>query len=270
MTPTAEARVSIFDRSFLYGDGLFETLPLRGGKPFRWEQHWDRLVRGAEFVGIRLPFRADELLGGMKEIMRLCGQYDVLARIHVSRGEGPRGYGTRGCDHPTVVLTLFPLANRPGGQPLRWRLITASIRQPSGDRLSAYKHASKLANVVARREAELAGADEALLLNSQGHLTESASGNVFWLESATLLTPPIAAGALAGVTRELVIEIARREGWEIKETLAPADRLLQADGAFLTTSGSGMIIAESLDNTTLKRSLIVDQLAELYRRESAA
>ena len=265
-TPAVEAKVSIFDRSFLYGDGLFETLRLHQGQPFLWDEHWRRLEAGANFLGIVLPYDSATLRSALRELLRLCGQYEVSARIQVSRGVGPRGYSPRKCDRPTMVLTLHSVPSPASNELVAWKLASTSYRQPAGDRLAAYKNGNKLVNILAKREAEQGGADEAVLLNTSGHITETASCNIFWIEAATVHTPPVALGALAGVTREFVAQLARNEGWEVKETEAGLDRLQQADGVFLTTSGLGIVEAIRLDGQPLRTSPIVGQLWEMYKR----
>ena len=200
-SPEAEAKVSVFDRSFLYGDGLFESVRVYRSEPFRWPQHLVRLHAGAEFLGIRIPFSDAELTTAARELVTRNALPEALLRLTLSRGAGPRGYSPKGADSPTLVLTLHPAPVVSPEKPRRWKLITSSFRIPAGDRLATFKTTNKLAQVLARAEAEERGADEALLLNTDGRFAEAASSNLFWIEHGTICTTPLAEGLLAGVTR---------------------------------------------------------------------
>ncbi|MFN3407535.1 MAG: aminodeoxychorismate lyase [Limisphaerales bacterium] len=247
--PEAAATVSVFDRGFLYGDGLFETMRVANGRIFLLERHLDRLERGAAFLGIVLPFPRAELARAAAELVRRNGLADALLRLTVSRGVGPRGYSPRGADRPTVVMTAHPFTAAP--ELLRWRTRVASFRLPAGDGLAAFKTVNKLAQVLARAEAEAAGAEEALLLDTAGNVIEAASGNLFWLGNGVLHTPPVKAGVLAGVTRGLICELAAASGLPVRETVCRPDELRGADGIFLTLSSHGVVEVASVDGHPL-------------------
>lgn len=262
--PEAEASISIHDRGFLYGDGLFETLIVRHGQPFRWQAHMDRLRQGAKLLRLKLPFQSDGLLNSVQELLGLNAVTDATLRIHITRGVGPRGYSTAGTSSPTVLMTLHPTTAGHSGQSEPMALITASYRVPSGDPLASSKTADKLRNVLARQEAEERGAQEALLLNTDGKMTEAASANLFWIEDQAVCTPPLSAGALGGITRSVVFEICEELGMELRECDAPPKALLTADGVFLTVSTRGVIEVASLDGHALKRSAIPGRLQTAY------
>ena len=139
-----QAVVSVFDRSFLYGDGLFETLRVVRGLPLHWKEHLGRLRRGADFLRIRLPFAEQELRGFATELFRRHGLMDAVLRITVSRGVGLRGYSRKGADAPSVVMTLHPPPFLDPANPPRWRLKTASLRVAPNDPLAQVKTANKL------------------------------------------------------------------------------------------------------------------------------
>lgn len=274
--PEAEATVSVFDRSFLYGDGLFETMRVANGKPFRWSQHLDRLERGAEFLGIKLPFAQEAFGGFAAELVAKNDTPEALLRLTLSRGVGVRGYSPKGADAPTVVMTLHPFgapnsdsgsSGRDGSQtgtPIRWRARTASFHLPANEPLAKFKTCNKLAQILARAEAEAAGADEALLLNTDGFVVEGASSNLFWIERGTVCTPPLASGILAGVTREVVRELCDRLLLPCREaTVRPAE-LVRADAAFLSLSSHGVVALTEIDGTTLASSPVVAQLHQAY------
>jgi branched-chain amino acid aminotransferase len=253
LVPSEQAIVSVFDRSFLYGDGLFETIAVRGGQPVRWDAHIERLVHGADFLRIQLPFEPDVLRTGAERLIESTALQSGTLRIHLSRGVGLRGYSPRGANQPTVLVTAHPAA--PGsGDFHSWRLKTASFRIAAGDPLAAHKTASKLLQVLARAEAETAGADEALILNTDGNVVESSSGNLFWIEGQTLHTPPVSDGLLPGVTRGAILELAPAAGLTAFGTTAKPDRLLRSDGAFLTMSSLGVVEIAQLDGIPLPSS----------------
>jgi aminodeoxychorismate lyase len=263
--PEAQAVVSVFDRSFLYGDGLFETMRVCHGQPFRWPEHLDRLQRGAAFLKIKIPFTRDELLQFARELIARNQLPDSLLRLSLSRGVGLRGYSPKGANHPTVVMSLHPAPDTAGQPPPAWRVITASCRLPAHEPLAEFKSCNKLPQILARAEAEAAGADEALLLNTNGEVVEAATSNLFWLQDNLVCTPPLNSGILAGVTRLVVLEICRSLGLPVCETgITPAE-LLHAQGIFLSLSSWGIIEVASLDGHELARSALTTQIRAAYQ-----
>lgn len=261
--PPEDAVVSVFDRSFLYGDGLFEGIPVHGGRLFRWEQHLARLQRGAVFLRIRLPHTDAELHAAALELVGRQGWTEAFVRLHLSRGVGRRGYSTRGADSPCVVMSIHP-ALPAASRPTAWKLATASVRLPAGDVLGTHKTASKLAQVMARMEAEDAGVDEALLLDTDGHVAEGASSNVFWVVGDTVCTPSLTTGALAGVTRQVVLELCERMGRQCRETKCGPGELAGADAVFVTVSSLGIVPVSHLDGHPLHASPVVAELQAAY------
>lgn len=260
-----QAAVSVFDRGFLYGDGLFETLRVCDGRPFRWERHLARLQQGAKLLRLKLPYNAEEMHPQAEELMRRNQMTEAVLRLQVSRGIGPRGYSIREALRPTVVMTLHPLPAADRAVPMRWRLITAQVRLPVGDPLAGVKTCNKLPYILARAEAEEQGADEALLLNTEGAVAEAASANVFWIERGVVCTPPLSSGALPGITRELVIELCERRRWPMAERTARRDELRQAEGVFLTLSSYGLVEVVSLDGGSVPPSPVVTKLWQDYQ-----
>ena len=271
--PEERAVVSVFDRGFLYGDGLFETMRVFRGKPFRWEQHLERLQSGAAFLKIKLPFSPEALRGFADELIAKNKMRDALLRLTLSRGVGVRGYSPKGAENPTVVMTLHPFSGPPvssdgkeaGGEGSpRWKLITSSHRLPANEPLAQFKTCNKLAQILARAEADAAGADEALLLNTEGFVVEGASSNLFWIERGAILTPPLASGILAGVTRGVILEICEKLGLKTDEGDISTEKLKDADGIFVSLSSWGVVEATSLDGRELKRSPLVGKIQERY------
>lgn len=251
----AEALVPITDRGFLYGDGLFETLRVSRGIPLWWKLHMERLQRGAELLRIALPV-GDNLWAVAGDLVKRNALPDAVLRITISRGSGTRGYSTKGATHPTIALTLHPLP--PISHSVS--LATATIRLPARDPLSLVKSANKLPYILSRAEAEERGADEALLLNIAGDVTEASSSNVFWIERGEVCTPPVSDGALPGVVRSVILDLCRKRGAAVAERSVARSGLLRADAVFLTNSTVGVLPVSEVDAQKMGNSPIVPTL----------
>jgi aminodeoxychorismate lyase len=259
-----KAAVSVFDRGFLYGDGVFETLRVTNGKPFRWAEHWTRLQAGTTFLKIRLPFSSDALLDATARLISKNKMAEAVLRLTASRGVGPRGYSPKGADCPTVVITLQAAPQSATQDMPRWRLVTSTFRLPVNEPLAQFKTCNKLPQVLARAEAADAGADEALLSNTDGYLVEGSSSNLFWLQDNQVCTAPLATGVLPGVTRGAVLELCERLGIPVRQTHVSARELLESQGVFVTLSTIGVAEAESLDGKPLRKSPLVRSLHTAY------
>jgi aminodeoxychorismate lyase len=257
------AVVSVLDRSFLYGDGLFETMRVFNGKPFRWRQHLERLERGAEYLKIKVPFSSDALRAFAEELITRNQMPDALLRLTLSRGVGPRGYSPKGAEKPTIVMTLHP-APQNAGKPPRWKLITSSHRVPANEPLAQFKTCNKLVQILARAEADASGADEALLLNTDGFVVEGASSNLFWIDGEVVCTPPLASGILPGVTRAVVVEICEGLGFKTSEADIKPAELKQADGVFVSLSSFGICEAVSLDGERCGGAALAERIFRAY------
>ena len=263
--PEEQSVVSVFDRAFLYGDGLFETMRVCGGKPFRWAQHLERLRRGAEFLSIPLMFTPDTLRGFVGQFVEQNQMPDAILRVTLSRGVGVRGYSPKGADAPFLTMSLHavppPLAaNEPSG----WSLITASIRIFAEDPLTQFKTCNKLPQIVARAEAEAKGADEALLLNTIGEVVEAASANLFWVYHDKVCTVPTGRGALPGITRAVVLEICQVLGLPTSKRVIKPEALRSSEGLFLTQSVRGVVPVVSLDGEPVTPSPLVEKISRTY------
>jgi len=263
--PEKQAVVSVFDRGFLYGDALFETLLVTGGRPFLWPEHLRRLQQGVDALKLSLPFSHDELLAFAAQLIQRNQMPEAMLRLTLSRGVTPRGYSPRHAANPAVVMTLHPTPVLDPARPPRWRLITSSLRLPANDPLARFKTANKLRHVLARAQADNAGADDALLLNTDGHLAEAASANLFWVKNKVVRTPPLSAGPLPGVTRRLVLDLCQKLNIPARETLARPGALRQADGVFLTLASLGIVEVLSLDGNKMRRSPLTRKLYTAYR-----
>jgi aminodeoxychorismate lyase len=266
LVPEEQAVVSVFDRCFLFGDGLFETLLVRNGRPFRWEQHLQRLWQGAEFLKIQMPFEPEPLRGFVDQLATANRLPNALLRLTLSRGVGVRGYSPAGANRPSLVMTLHPAPASETAHAPRWRLLTASPRLVSNDPLAQFKTCNKLAQILARAEAEAAHAHEALLVNTDGHVVEAASSNLFWLANGTVFTPPLASGILAGITRAVVFEICRGLRLSVREAAVLTEHLRQAEGVFLSLSSVGIAEGIALDGKPLRKSPTTERIWTAYAR----
>jgi branched-chain amino acid aminotransferase len=244
-----EARVSVLDHGFLYGDGVFEGIRGYGGRIFRLEDHLRRLATGARYLGLEIPGGIDAARRIILETARAQGLPDAYLRFIVSRGVGELGVDPTTCPEPRIVciaatIRLFSPEKLAEGL----ALATSSWRRPGLDVLDpCVKSLNYLNNALAKQEARARGADDALLLNASGSVAEASVANVFAVRDGRLATPPHTDGALPGITRMTVLELAAELGIEAAErTLGRVD-LLGADEVFLTGTGARIVPVASLD-----------------------
>jgi len=273
LVPEADAVVPVNDRGFLLGDGLFETTRVAHGRAFRLAQHLDRLARGADYFKIKLPFTLKELQKSAAELIGQNGLADAVLRVTLTRGPGRRGYSPRPPEaaarssaavQPTLAMTLHSLPPQSGDEPLQWRLVTSSFRIAASDPLAAFKSTSKILNVLARGEAEAQGADEALLLNTNGEVAEAAGGNLFWVYQDRICTVPSGRGVLPGITRAVVLEICQSLGLATSKCVIKPPMLRNAAGIFVTQSALGIVPVAAFDGLPVAPSPLVDQIASAY------
>ncbi|HEY2329823.1 MAG TPA: aminotransferase class IV [Verrucomicrobiae bacterium] len=262
--PEADAVVPLSDRGFLLGDGLFETMRVAGGRPFRFAQHLERLSRGADFLKIKLPFAPKEIQKFAAQLIEKNNLSESVLRVTLTRGVGVRGYSTKGADKPTLAMTLHPLPPQNSDEPLFWSLVTSALRIPASDALASFKTTSKILNVLARAEAEEQGADEALLLNTNGEVAETAGGNLFWVYHDKICTVPTGRGVLPGITRAVVLEICQSLGLETNKRIIKPEHLCNAEGIFVTQSALGIVPVVAFDGQPVAPSPLVDQIASAY------
>jgi aminodeoxychorismate lyase len=264
--PEAEAVVPVNDRGFMYGDGLFETLRVVNGRPFRLAQHLERLVRGADFLKIKLPFTPKEISKLAAQLIDKNAMSDSVLRLVLTRGPGARGYSPGAAANPTFVMSLHPVPAASSDELLQWSLITSSHHIPSSDAASSFKTTSKLLNVLARAEAIERGADEALLLNTNGEVAETAGGNIFWVYQNRICTVPTGRGVLPGITRAVVLEICQALGLETNKRVIKPQHLRNAEGIFITQSVLGIVPIAAFDGEPVAPSPLVDQIASAYEQ----
>ena len=261
--PSAQALVPVNDRGFMYGDGLFETTRVINGKPFRLAQHLERMVRGAEYLKIPLPYSPKEIQKFASQLVEANTLLDAVLRITLTRGAGERGYTPGTTTTPTLVMSLHPLPPQPADG-ARWNMITSSYHIPASGAISSFKTTSKILHVFARIEAQERGVDEALLLNTNGEVAETAGGNIFWVFQDKICTVPTGRGVLPGITRAVVLEICQSLGLETNKRVIKPQHLRNAEGIFVTQSVLGIVPVVSFDGEAVRPSPLVDQIASAY------
>jgi len=221
-------------------------------------------MRGAEFLKIKPPFTPKELEKFAGQLIEKNRTPEAVLRVALTRGPGERGYAPRGEARPTTVMTLHAAPPLDAEAPVYWNLITSAIRIPAGDPLASFKTTNKLAQVMARMEAEAKGADEALLVNTNGEVAETAGGNIFWVYHDKICTVPTGRGVLPGITRAVVLEICQGFGLATSKRVIKPELLRNADGIFVTQSALGIVPVATLDNEAVASSPLVDQIRRGY------
>lgn len=263
--PEEEAKISVLDRGFLYGDGLFETMRGLNFKMPLWNLHWKRLSKGSDYLGIKIPFGSEALRNACQELLRRNQMAEATLRITLTRGVGIRGYSPKGANNPTVAITIHPLA--PAKASLN--VIVSNFILPADDPIAAFKTCNKIRQILARAEADLAGADEAILVNEKGFPVEGSSANLFWFEGDILCTPPLYAGVLPGVTRTCIFRAASKLGFPIAEiTITPA-QLSERAGVFLSASNFGCVPVGKIDGEIISPHPGVKRLQERFAADLA-
>jgi branched-chain amino acid aminotransferase len=260
VVPESEARISILDHGFLYGDSVYEAVRTFCGRPFLLDEHLARLERSATGVGIPMPPRLRgaiaEVLGPLPGEARSGTAPDRLLRIILTRGVGPLGYEIVPGQKPTLIVMSRPVPIHPARCYTEGiALAVVSVRRNSRQSLDPALKTSNLLNVrLAYMEARRSGADDALMLNNRGEVAEASGSNVFVVDGGRLWTPPLDAGILEGCTRDFVIQLARRAGLEVREDPMPLDALAHAREAFITSTTRSVMPVARIDGHRLEEA----------------
>ena len=246
LVPESEAKISVFDHGFLYGDGVFEGIRAYRGVVFKLREHIERLYDSAKFLRIEIPMSKEDLMEAILETVRRNGSSDCYIRVVVTRGVGDLGLDPRKCKKPSIIIIARPMAPLLGKRAVS--LIISSVRR---DGVDATNHQAKslnyLNNILAKLEAINAGADDAVMLDSRGFVSEATGENIFIVKDERIMTPPPTSGILSGITRDCVIELARRLGYEVVERELTPFELLTADEVFLTGTAAEIVPVESVN-----------------------
>jgi len=233
--PKSQATVSVFDHGLLYGDGVFESFRVYDGVIFQFHEHLNRLYISSKAIRLKPSLSPSEMTSAIVETVRRNGLKDAYIRLLVTRGVGDMGVDPRKCNKPTVVIIVENIPPSFGNANQGISLIISSIRRDTVDATThEIKSLNYLNSVLAKQEAVELGADDALMLDKNGFLSESTTTNLFIVKSEKVYTPPTFAGILSGVTRNRTIRLIRELGYEVSEkTITPFD-ITTADEAFLT------------------------------------
>jgi len=262
--------VSAMDRGFLYGDALFETVPVYAGHPFRLNVHIDRMENGLSAIGIPVADTIACVQDNVSAALSYHGERSGILRITVSRGSSARGLSTGSAKTPTVMVMTFPLIKLSNSIiEAGATVVSTSIRRPHPDSIPPFlKSANYLPNILAYQQAEAASAHEALLLDSAGDsYIEGTVSNIFIVKDDLLITPPVALGPLPGVTRALILEIATVANLAISEQPTPLVDLLDADEMFYTNSIATIVPVGRLDDKIFSKHRPMTRKLEVLAQE---
>lgn len=244
-----QATISVFDRGFLYGDSVYETLRTVGGRAFELEPHLHRLRRSAAGIGFELPFSDAEISAAIDQTLAAAQNPLSRIRVIVTRGTGPIALDTRVAESPVLVVLVTPLEEL--DLETRLRGISAVVvgrEDYFRPGLIGLKTGNYLGNILALRQAHEQGADDAILCNAEGEVAEGSTSNLFLVVDGRVHTPSLASGLLAGITRDLVIRLLGSPlGVEAVERTVMAEELSRADELFLTSSIRGVMPVTRLD-----------------------
>lgn len=268
--PEDEAKVSVFDHGFLYGDGIFEGIRAYHNSVFRLKEHVDRLYDSAKAINMEIPLSKEEMSEVILETCRKNNMRDAYIRVVVSRGKGDLGLDPKNCIKPSVVciasnITLYPEEMYQNGL----KVITVPTRRNGPEGVNPrIKSLNYLNNIMAKIEASISGAVEAILLNQEGYVAECTGDNIFLVKNGIIKTPATYIGLLEGVTRNTVIKLAEKLGITVQETAFTRYDLFVADEVFLTGTAAELIPVTTIDNRIIgdgKPGPVFAQLLKAYR-----
>ncbi|MBN1522847.1 MAG: branched-chain-amino-acid transaminase [Spirochaetales bacterium] len=247
------AKISVYDHGLLYGDGVFEGIRIYHGKIFRLNQHIRRLYDSAKAIRLNIPMNPDELAAAMINLVIESEKVDGYIRLVITRGVGDLGLNPHNCKKASIIIIvddiqLYPKEYYDKGVCLH----TSSLRRMPVDSLDPrIKSLNYLNNIMAKLEAIDAGCPEAIILNKEGHVVECSADNLFYIHNSALCTPMTSSGALEGITRGVVIELAEQLGILWNEKITTLYDLYTADECFLTGSGAEIVPVVGIDNRVI-------------------
>lgn len=249
LVPAEKAGVSVFDHGLLYGDGVFEGIRVYNRRILKLRTHLRRLDESARSIHLAMPYSEDELDAATRQIVQANDVVDGYVRLVITRGPGTLGINPYHCPRPSAfiiadAIQLYPKEMYDQGLEV---ITAATVRNHPGALSPRIKSLNYLNNVLAKIEAVQAGCIEAVMLNSQGYVAECTGDNLFIVRQGRLITPPLHAGILEGITRNLVMDLAREAGIDVLETDLTRHDLYIADECFLTGSAAEVIPVTKID-----------------------
>ncbi len=263
------AKVSVFDHGLLYGDGVFEGIRAYHGRVFKLKEHIDRLFYSAKAILLSIPMSHAEIMKATVETCRRNKLRDGYIRLVVTRGVGTLGLNPNRCKNPSIIIIadkiqLYPKEYYERGLDIVTVPTTRNLHNAVNP---AIKSLNYLNNILAKIEANNAGVEEAIMLNSEGYVSECTGDNLFIVKDRQLLTPPLSAGALYGITRSVALSLGREMGLETAEPNLTRYDLFNADECFLTGTGAELIPVVKIDGRVIgsgKPGAITRELVERY------
>ncbi|MEY4385280.1 MAG: hypothetical protein RLY20_563 [Verrucomicrobiota bacterium] len=248
-----DAKVSVFDHGLLYGDGIFEGIRIYHGRVFKLKEHIDRLFYSAKAILLNIPMSHAELMRATVETCRKNKLRDGYIRLVVTRGVGNLGLNPNKCKVASVIIIadkiqLYPREYYENGLTIVTVPTTRNLHSAVNP---AIKSLNYLNNILAKIEANNAGCEEAIMLNAEGYVAECTGDNVFIIKNGELLTPPLSAGALYGITRGTVMDLAREAGIKVSEPTLTRYDLFNADECFLTGTGAEIVSVVKIDGRVI-------------------
>jgi len=265
------ARISVFDHGLLYGDGIFEGIRAYHGRVFKLAEHVQRLFCSAKSILLQIPLSPEEVARAVLETCRKNKVRDGYIRLVVTRGVGTLGLNPHKCTDPSVIIIADKIQLYPEELYRRGLdIITVGTTRNLHSALNpAIKSLNYLNNIMAKIEAINGGCEEALMLNAEGYVAECTGDNIFMVKGSQLQTPPLSAGALYGITREVVMELARQNGMVVGEPNLTRHDFFNADECFLTGTGAEIIAVVKIDGRVIgtgKPGAVTERLVAQYRQ----
>jgi branched-chain amino acid aminotransferase len=264
-----DAKISVFDHGLLYGDGVFEGIRAYNGRVFKLKEHIDRLFYSAKAILLEIPMTHAEMMKATVETIRVNKLRDCYVRLVVTRGVGNLGLNPRSCKTPTVFIIAGKIQVYPAELYARgMEIVTVpTVRNLHSAVNPAIKSLNYLNNILAKIEANNAGVEEAIMLNAEGFVAECTADNLFIIKNGELFTPSLSAGALYGITRGTVMELATQLGVKVSEPNLTRYDLFNADECFLTGTGAEIMPVIKIDGRVIgsgKPGVLTLKLSEEY------
>ena len=248
-----DAKISVFDHGLLYGDGIFEGIRAYNGRVFKLKEHIDRLFSSAKAILLEIPISHAAMMKATVETIHANKLRDCYVRLIVTRGIGTLGLNPRSCKKPSVIIIAGKIQVYPAEMyAVGMDIVTVpTVRNLHSALNPAIKSLNYLNNILAKIEANNAGVEEAVMLNSEGFVAECTADNLFIIKDGKVFTPPLSAGALYGITRQTVMELAEQSGISVSEPNLTRYDLFNADECFLTGTGAEIMPVVKIDGRVI-------------------
>ena len=252
--PKSEAKISVYDHGLLYGDGVFEGIRAYNGVVFKLKEHINRLFKSTHPIFLKIPLTKEQLSEAVLETLKKNNLKDAYIRLVVTRGIGDLGLDPRKCPKATTIIITEPLLQLHSAEKVENGIntvITWVKRNPVDTQTHEMKSLNYLNSILGKIEANNIGADEAICLDKTGYVCEGVGENIFIVRDGKLLTPPLSSGALDGITRTLIIRLAKKLGIEIIERNITPNELFTADEVFFTGTAAEVAPIREVNKRTI-------------------